>query len=76
MHVFAGVTARPDVTHTVREATVIALAFCAGAAAVVWIRPLLGTVSWARLAAVFVALDLGLMAVTSQLTPDAAERPA
>ena len=46
----------------------IAVALCAGAAAVVWVRPLIGTVSWARLAAVFVAIDLGLMAVTSQLT--------
>ncbi len=68
VHVFAGVTAGPDVTHTVREATVIAVALCAGAAAVVWVRPLIRTVSWARLAAVFVALDLGFMAVTSQLT--------
>ena len=68
VHVFAGVTAGPDVTHTVREATVIAVALCAGAAAVVWVRPLIGTVPWARLAAVFVALDLGLMAATSQLT--------
>ena len=68
MHVFAGVSARPGITHTVRQATVIAVALCAGAAAVVWVRPLIGTVSWARLAAAFVAIDLGLMAVTSQLT--------
>jgi len=68
VHVFAGVTAGPDVTHTVREATVIAVALCAGAAAVVWVRPLIRTVSWARLAAVFVALDLGFIAVTGQLT--------
>ena len=68
VHVFAGVTAGPAVTHTVRQATVIAVALCAGAAAVVWVRPLIGTVSWARLAAVFVAIDLGFMAVTSQLT--------
>ena len=68
VHVFAGVQASPEVSHTVREATIIAMALCAGAAAVVWVRPLIGTVSWARLAAVFVALDLGLMAVTSQLT--------
>ena len=68
VHVFAGVTARPGITHTVRQVTVIAVALCAGAAAVVWVRPLIGTVSWARLAAAFVAIDLGLMAVTSQLT--------
>ncbi|HLM94816.1 MAG TPA: hypothetical protein VK283_00790, partial [Acidimicrobiales bacterium] len=67
VHVFAGVAAGPGVTHTVRLATVIAVALCAGAAAVVWVRPLIGTVSWARLAAVFVAIDLGLMAFTSQL---------
>jgi hypothetical protein len=67
VHVFAGVWASPAVTATVREATVIALAFCAGAAAVVWIRPYLHNVGWVRLAAVFVAVDLGLMAGTSQL---------
>jgi len=67
VHVFAGVPAGPVITHTVRKATAIALALCAGAAAVVWVRPLIGTVSWARLAAVFVAIDLGFMAVTSQL---------
>ena len=33
-----------------------------------WIRPRLGAVPWARLAAVFVALDIGLMGVTGQLT--------
>ena len=68
VHVFAGVTATPEITHTVRQVTVIAVALCAGAAAVVWVRPLIGTVSWVRLAAVFVAIDLGFMAVTSQLT--------
>ncbi len=68
VHVFAGVTARPAVTSTVRKATVIALVFCAGAAALVWIRPRLSRVPWAGLAAVFVAVDVGLMAVTSQLT--------
>ena len=67
VHVFAGVSATPGITHTVRQVTVIAVALCAGAAAVVWVRPLIGTVSWARLAAVFVAIDLGLMAFTSQL---------
>jgi hypothetical protein len=65
---FAGVSLRPTITGTVREATVFALSFCAGAAVLVWIRPWLGRVSWLRLAAVFVAVDVGLMAVTSQLT--------
>jgi hypothetical protein len=67
VHVFAGTWASPSVTHTVREATIIALAFAAGAAAVVWLRPRLTTKQWAATAAVFVAVDLGLMALTSQL---------
>ena len=67
VHVFAQVTARPRITHTVREATVIALGLSAAAAAIVWVRPGLGTVPWARLVAVFVAVDLGIMALTSQL---------
>jgi hypothetical protein len=66
--VFAGVTAGPGVTSTVRVATRDALVLCAVAAALVWIRPRLGTVAWAKLAAVFVVVDVGLMAATSQLT--------
>ena len=65
---FAGVSLRARYANTVREATLIALAFCAGAAVLVWIRPRLATVSWSGLAAVFVAIDVGLMGVTSQLT--------
>ena len=68
---FAAVSLRPDITSTVREATAIALAFCVGAAVLVWIRPRLGSVSWCRLAAIFVAVDLGLMGLTSQLTQTA-----
>ena len=68
---FAGVSLRPVITDTVREATAIALAFCVGAAVLVWIRPRLGRASWCRLAAVFVAVDLGLMGLTSQLTQTA-----
>ncbi len=68
VHVFAGVPTNVYITGTVREATVTALAFCAVAAAIVWIRPRMGTIPWARLAAAFVAVDLGLIAVTSQLT--------
>ena len=67
----AGVSLRPAITDTVREATAIALAFCLGAALLVWIRPRLGSVSWSRLAAVFVVVDLGLMGLTSQLTQTA-----
>ncbi len=65
---FAGVSLRPQMTDTVREATAIALAFCLGAAVLVWIRPWLGKVSWVRLAAVFVVIDVALMGATSQLT--------
>lgn len=68
LRVFAGVSANVFVVGTVREATVYALVFCAVAAALVWIRPRLGRVPWTRLAAVFVTVDLGLMALTSQLT--------
>ncbi len=66
--VFAGVSLRARYANTVREATIIAFAFCAGAAVLVWVRPRLATVSWSRLAAVFVAIDVGLMGLTSQLT--------
>jgi len=66
--VFAQVTATNAVTSTVRQATLIALAFCAVAAVLVWLRPRLAGVRWAWLAAVFVALDLGLVGVTSQLS--------
>jgi hypothetical protein len=67
VHVFAGHPAGPGVTHTVREATLIALAFAACAAAIVWLRPLLSTKQWAAAAAAFVAVDLGLMVLTCQL---------
>jgi len=53
---------------TVRVATLIALAFCTGAAMLVWIRPRLGRASWLSLAAVFVVVDVGLMGLTSQLS--------
>ena len=68
VHVFAGVSLRPSITDTVRLATAIALAFCAGGAVLVWVRPRLGAVPWSALAAVFVAVDIGLMGFTSQLT--------
>jgi hypothetical protein len=63
----AAVSLRPREVVTVREATLTALAFCLGAAALVWIRPRLGRISWLSLAAVFVAVDIGLLALTSQL---------
>jgi hypothetical protein len=64
---FAGVPLRSVYAATVRTATVYALVFTAGAAALVWLRPKLRTGSWLSLATVFVAVDIGLMACTSQL---------
>jgi hypothetical protein len=63
----AGVSLSAREAVTVREATLIALAFCLGAAALVWIRPHLGRSWWVSLAAVFVVVDIGLMGGTSQL---------
>jgi hypothetical protein len=68
VHVFAGVWASPGVTHTVREATIIALVLAAGAAALVWLRARLSARQWAAAAMAFVVVDLGVMALTSQLT--------
>ncbi len=65
---FAGTTISPGIAHTVRKATLVALAFCAVAAAIVWLRPRWGQRSWRWAAAVFVAADLGVMVVSSQLT--------
>jgi hypothetical protein len=65
---FAGVSIRPSMARTVREAVLIALLFCAGAAALVWLRARLSTPWWRWVAAVFVAADIGVMALTSQLT--------
>ncbi len=67
-HVFAGVSASSGVTSTMRRASVWALALCAGGAALVWIRPRMRPPAWAGLASAFVAVDLGIMALTSQLT--------
>ena len=68
VHVFAGVSINSGIASTVRTATTYALVLSAGAAAIVWLRPRLSTTTWLRLAAVFVAVDIGLMALTSQLT--------
>ena len=46
VHVFAGVAASPSISSTVREATAVALAFCVGAAVLVWVRPRLGVRGW------------------------------
>jgi hypothetical protein len=57
----------PAEVHTVREATLIALGFCVGAAAVVWLRPVLRHRPWILLMTAFMAVDLGLTVGTSQL---------
>jgi hypothetical protein len=66
--VFAGVKLTPAVAATVRRATLVALCFCAAAAALVWLRPRLARARWLGLVAVFVSIDIGLIALTSQLT--------
>jgi hypothetical protein len=67
VHVFAGVNINDAIVGTVREAILFAALFSAGAAALVWLRPRLSRSWWVRLAAAFVAVDLGIMAFTSQL---------
>jgi hypothetical protein len=57
----------PAEVHTVREATFIALGFCLGAAAIVWLRPVLRHRHWILLVTAFMTLDLGLSVGTSQL---------
>jgi hypothetical protein len=64
---FAGVPLRAHYADTVRIATLIALAFCTGAAVLVWIRPRVARTTWLSLAAAFVVIDVGLMGLTSQL---------
>ena len=68
VHTISGATINTGIAHTVREAVLIALLFCAGAAVVVWLRAHLPTTWWRGVAAVFVAADIGVMALTSQLT--------
>jgi hypothetical protein len=62
----AQTTPFPREVHTVRVASLYALAFCAVAAVVVWLRPRLSGRAWMAAAAVFVFVDVGLMAATSQ----------
>jgi Bacterial membrane protein YfhO len=68
---FAGVTLSPSIASTVREATIVALVLTAGAATLVWVRPRMTRVHWGRLVSAFVAVDLGIMALTSQLSSPA-----
>jgi hypothetical protein len=67
VHIFAGVSINDSIVSTVREAIVFAAVLSGGAAALVWLRPKLSPSWWVRLAAAFVAVDLGIMAFTSQL---------
>ena len=53
--------------HAVREASYTALALCAAALIVVWLRPRMSSKRWIKAAGVFVLVDLGLMASTSLL---------
>jgi len=57
----------PAEAHTVREATLIALGFCAAAGIIVWLRPILRRRRWLLLVSAFTVLDLGLVAGTSGL---------
>ena len=63
-----GVFASPSIASTMREASIVALVFCAVAAVVVWLRPFLRSVPWLRVATLFVVVDVGLMAATSELS--------
>ena len=53
--------------NTVREATLIALAFCLAAGLIVWFRPVLPPRRWLLLVAGLTVVDLGLSAGTSEL---------
>ena len=67
VHVFAGVYINNSIVSTVREAIIFAAVLTSGAAALVWLRPKLSPSGWVRLAGAFVVVDLGIMALTSQL---------
>ena len=57
----------PGEIHTVREASSIALAFCLTAGVIVWLRAKLRRGLWMAAVTVFMLIDLGLIAGTSQL---------
>jgi hypothetical protein len=57
----------PAKVHTVRQAALIAAAVCALAGAVVWLRSILPARRWVPVMSLFVVLDLGFVAGTSQL---------
>ncbi len=72
----AGVSLRPAITNTVREATAIALAFCVGAAVLVWIRPRLGTRVVVSPRRRLRRRRSGSDGVDQPVDPDGTERPA
>jgi hypothetical protein len=57
----------PRAIHATREASSIALAFCLTAGVVVWLRTRLALRYWVAAVAVFVVVDIGWIAGTSQL---------
>jgi hypothetical protein len=67
LRMLAQVKPNPAYLHTIREATTYALVFTATAALVVWLRTVLPPRWWLGAVAIFVAVDLGLVAITSQL---------
>ena len=75
MHL-TGTQPSPSAVDTVREATIVAAAFCLVAGAVVWLRPILSRPHWVRLVSVFVLVDLGLMVGTSRILRHPLQRPA
>jgi hypothetical protein len=60
-------TGTPTEIATMREALYIALGFSLAATGVVWLRPVLPARWWVTAMVVFVTVDIGLVAVTSQL---------
>ncbi len=63
----AGVSAFASFIGTTRVATVTALMFCTTAVVIIWLRIRLPARWWMGAVTVFVAFDLGLVALTSQL---------
>jgi hypothetical protein len=64
---WAGTTPSEATVHTVREAAIVAAGVCALAGAIVWLRSILPPKRWIPVMSLFVLLDLGFVAGTSQL---------
>ncbi len=63
----ASTTPSGATVHTVREAAIVAAGVCALAGAIVWLRSILPPKRWIPVMSLFVLLDLGFVAGTSQL---------